>query len=1146
MKRTFRAVAVSAAPFLALLAGHAAAQVSISTATTAPVATATAASGAPANVDITSSGSIRITNAAGGAAVTINSSNTVSNEGSIGFTDIDNAIGVLIKGGGTGQFTNTGAINITETYVATADTNNDGLLTGAFAKGTNRFGVSVIGPGVFTGGITETGTITVHGNNSFGVQIAAPITGDFQMLTVTPATSSVAALVASGSISLVGDHTIGLDITPTGGVGGNMRLTSINATGVGARAVVIGGAVGGRIDISGVESATGYRTTTRASNPAVSALYTAQEMQQGGAAVTIGANVGGGVIVSAPPLTLSTTNLDLDGNGVPDLQQHAGEIVSYGSAPALLIGAAGSPVTFGNVATNAAGIATGTYGLVNQGAIFSSGVFDQLTSPNLPAPATATAIQIGGQSGGTVSLGGGIFNGGGVNAQSYQADATGIHIGAGATIPLIRNDGSISASASQINTATSGVTPLNVNAILIDAGANVSSIVNNSGIIANITGTGGVGGNTGAIIDKSGSLTSVTNTGTISAQLTQTLDTAPMPGTVTAIDMSHATTAQTLTQQLSANQAASTPYNSTLSYTIGQIVSENGVLFQATAAAGVAIDPATTPTVWRQIGALVPSINGSILFGSGGATVKVTAGVINAPIIDLGSGVNTLTVNGAGVAVAGAIRDGGANTLTLNVNNGTLSDTNSAVIQAKSVNVGASGVLLVAADPAAGTNTKFITTGASTFATGATIGLTLRSIQSAQTNDYIILQTSGAGTLTAGTFAAGVLNNAPYLYTATPGVEAGTANCATNCIVLTVAQKTTAQLGINAAEASALDAVLKALPNDTHGIEAALLAQTTQAGFKGVYDQLLPSQGQGLFEALESATHSVANMTSTTPDAGTRVAGSSLWLQEVNERVNRTGIQTLGSNSKLFGVVAGYEHMGQGGGAVGGTLSYMNAEEADSGAQVGSHVIASIVEGSLYYRRAIGGLRFAVRGGAGYAFFSSDRKFLAVNVSDSASASWGGYFFDGHAVLAYEQTFGRFYARPEVSADYLRLNEQAHNESGGGAGFDLNIASRDSSRLSSQAVLVLGHQWGTASWLRAEIYGGYREILSGGVGDTTAFFTGGNPFTLAADANNGGWATFGASLKTGSPYSYLAVEGDAEFRSGERQYNVRVAGRSMF
>ena len=1146
MKRTFRAVAVSAAPFLALFAGQAVAQVSITTATSTPVATATAANGAPANIDITATGSIGITNATGGAAVTINSSNTVSNEGSITFNGIDNATGVLIQGGNTGQLTNTGTISISESYAAAADTNRDGLLTGAFAQGTNRIGISVIGPGVFTGGITETGAITVHGNNSFGVQIAAPITGDFRMLTVTPATTTVAATVASGSISVLGDNTVGLNVTPTGGVGGNVKLTSINATGVGARAVVINGAVGGGIDISGPVTATGYRTTTRPSNPAISTLYTAQEMQQGGPAVAIGANVGGGLIISARPLTLSTTNLDLDANGVPDTLQGTGQIASFGSAPALLIGAAGSSVTFGNVATGATGIATATYGLVNQGTILGNGVFDQITSPKLPAPASATALQIGGQSGGTVSLGGGLYNGGAISAQAYQADATAIHIGSGATIPLIRNEGVINASASQINTATTGVTPLNVNAILIDAGANVSSLLNNAGIIANITGSGGVGGSAGAIVDKSGTLTSVTNTGTISGQLTQTLDTVLMPGTVTAIDMSRATTAQTLTQQLSANQAASTPYNATLTYAVGQIVSENGILYQATSAAGVAIDPATSSGVWRQIGATVPAINGSILFGSGGATMNVTAGTIVAPTLDLGSGVNTLTVNGAGVVVFGSIKDGGANTLTLNVIKGVLSDTNSSVIQAKSVNVGASGALLVTADPVAGTNTKFITTGASTFASGATVGLTLQSIQTALTHDYIILQTSGAGTLSAGTFASGALSNSPFLYTATPSAVAGTASCVTACIVLTVAQKTAAQLGVNAAEASALSAVLKALPSDTHGIQAALLAQTTEAGFKGVYDQLLPSQGQGLFEALESATQSVSAMTSATPDAGTRVAGSSLWLQEVNQRVNRTGIQTLGSSAKLFGVVGGYERMGQGGGAVGATVSYMNAEEADSAAQVGSHVIASIVEGSLYYRRAVGGLRIAVRAGGGYAFFSSQRKFLAASASDSASASWGGFFFDGHAVLAYEQKFGRLYARPEISADFIRLNEGAHSESGGGPGFDLAVASRTGSRLSGQAIVVLGSQWGTTSWFRAEVFGGYREIIDGDVGDTTASFTGGDPFTLAADKGGGGWATFGLSLKTGSPYSYLALEGDAEFRSGERQYNVRIAGRSMF
>ena len=1148
MKCTFLAAAVSAAPFLALGAVGAHAQVQITTATSVPVATATANAGSPANIDIAVSGSIGMTTS--GDAVTVNSSNTVSNEGAIGFTNLDNSVGILVQGGNTGQVTNTGSIAVTESYVSPADPNNDGLTDGVFAQGTNRIGISVVGASPFTGGITTTGSIVVHGNNSFGIEVAAPITGDLQMLTVTPsATAGVSPAVATGSIATLGDASIGLNVTPTGGVGGNMSLTSVSSTGVGAQAVVINGAVGGLIDISGTVTSTGYRSTVRSSNPALSVLYTAAELQQGGPAMSIGANVGGGLIVSAPPLTLSTTNLDLDGNGVPDLQQGQGAIASFGSAPALQIGAVGSSVTLGEVAPGATGpYSPNPYGLVVEGVISANGLFDQITSPNLPAPVSATAVQLGVAGGGPVTIDGGVHVTGAITAQAYQANATAIHIGAGVTIPAIVNDGTITATADQINTATTGVTPLSVNAIVIDPGATVTSLTNSSGITANITGTGGVGGSTGAIIDRSGSLANITNTGTISAQLTQTLTSTPMPGTLTAIDISASHAPQTLTQQASANQIAATVYNSTLSYPIGAIVSENGEIFQATAAAGVAIDPTLTPLVWRQIGATVPSISGSIFFGSGGATVQVDAGTVGGAIIDLGAGANTITVNGdINTAVTGAIRDEGVNTLTLNVIGGTLSDANPNIVQARSVNVGANGILLISADPVAGTNTKFVTTGASTFASGAQVGLTLLSLQTAQQQTYIVLQTvPGQGTLTAGTFNTGLLNNAPFLYTATPSY-APAANPATDPseILLTVGRKTPAQLGFNAAEGSALDAVLAALPKNP-GIQSAILAQTTEVGLKSVYDQLLPSQGQGLFDALDAAAQGVSGMTGTTPDAGTRVAGSSLWLQEVNERVRRSGIETQGSYSSLLGLVGGYEHMGSGGGAIGVTLAYFNAQEADAGAQVGSHVEASMLEAGAYYRRAVGGLTISVRGAGGYSWFSGERRFLAPGATATAFSSWGGYFFDGHAGAAYERRFGRFYARPEVSADYLGLYESAHDETGGGDGFDLNVAARTSSRLSGQAILVLGTQWGKAAWLRSEIRGGYREIFSGSVGDTMASFAGGDPFNLAADKDNGGWATIGFSLKGGSQYSYLALEGDADFRSGEQRFDVRLAGRSMF
>jgi hypothetical protein len=362
---------------------------------------------------------------------------------------------------------------------------------------------------------------------------------------------------------------------------------------------------------------------------------------------------------------------------------------------------------------------------------------------------------------------------------------------------------------------------------------------------------------------------------------------------------------------------------------------------------------------------------------------------------------------------------------------------------------------------------------------------------------------------------------------------------------LTVSRRTPAQLGFDAAEGSALNAVLAAIPANA-SIEQAVLAQTTEAGLKSVYDQLLPDQGQGIFEALDAAAQAISSFTGTTPDAGTRVPGTSLWLQEVNERVQRDGVSTLGSESQLLGLVAGWEHSGVNGGAIGFTLAYLNAQEVDDAAAVGAHVVGSMVEAGAYYRRAAGPFTMSLRGAAGYSWFGDQRRFISADAFDSASSNWGGVFFDGHAGAAYEFTFGRYFARPEISADYLRLDEGAHTDTGGGPGFDLNIASRTSTRFSGDAVMAIGEQWGKTSWIRAELRGGYREIFAGEDGPTTANFTGGDPFTLASDPDKGGWLTVGFSLKSGTPYSYVALEGDADMRAGEQRYDLRIAGRSLF
>jgi hypothetical protein len=288
-------------------------------------------------------------------------------------------------------------------------------------------------------------------------------------------------------------------------------------------------------------------------------------------------------------------------------------------------------------------------------------------------------------------------------------------------------------------------------------------------------------------------------------------------------------------------------------------------------------------------------------------------------------------------------------------------------------------------------------------------------------------------------------------------------------------------------------------------------------------------------------------MTGTPPDNATRIGGTSLWLQEVNERVERSGVDTLGSKAQALGLVGGYERMGVAGGAIGVTIAYFNANENTTAAQLGARDVASMVEASVYYRRSLGNLTFSARGGGGYGWFSQDRRFISTSVFEEAKADWTGEFIEAHAGLAYEvKLFGPYYARPEVSMDYLRLHQNGYQEKGTDSAFNLTVASQNDTQASAQGLLVLGRQWGRASWFRSEVRLGYREVFEGNVGETTASFAGGNPFTLVGDPEKGGWATVGFSLKSGSQFSYFALEGDADFRKGQQRYDLRVAGRSVF
>lgn len=704
----------------------------------------------------------------------------------------------------------------------------------------------------------------------------------------------------------------------------------------------------------------------------------------------------------------------------------------------------------------------------------------------------AVAVVIG--AGKSVSLTGGISMLGtasALQAAAYEANATGVSLQSGASVAALRNDGTISSVVTTTNAADQS------RALSVESGASLTSIQNSGNIVAAITGLTGI---TRAITDSSGTLSTINNTGVISAQIAPAQG---VTGTITGVTI--AIDAASGTKGLAITQSQSTVTD-----------------------------------------AAAPRITGDVYFGSGDDSLTVSAGsVVGA--LSFGAGADTLTISGANTVVAGSLRDDGLGGLAVAVNSGKLSLTNAEEIKGSTLNLGATSSLLVAASPTTTTkdaSNPFAVThlevADATIAGGAQIGLTLQGLL-INPSKLTVISASNSMTST-GALGTTLLENAPYLYQVTSSVDTKARE-----VYLNVSRRSTTDMGFNRAETSAYDAIFNAIASDT-GIQGALLAQTSQSGLTALYDQLLPDQGQGVFTTLDSSINSVSRLVAERPDPETRAGGDSLWLQEVNERTHRDAGQSLGSEGRALGIVGGYESLSPSAGAVGLTLAYYNVQDSDSAAAVNENVIGSLVEGGVYYRFTPGNFRFMARAAGGYAWFNSTRRFVYPGVVRQAEASWTASFADASASAAYEARMGRYYARPDVSIDWVYVSEGAQTETGGGTGFNLAVDSRKSDRLTASAMLTLGAQYGRTSWLRPEFRVGYRSILSGQVGATVARFTGttGGPFTLLSDDTSGGWLLVGFSLKGGTELSYAALEGDAELRDGEQRYNIRIAGRALF
>lgn len=1082
MQRKVLVATVAAAPLLAM--GFAAlAETTVTTARTTPIATSTAAGATTADdIKITADGSIKPTTA--GAIVTLDSNNKVTNAGTLQTTGVNDSVGVLVIGGRTGSLTNSLAITLDEDYTPT-DSDSDGDLDGPFAQGNGRFGIRLTNAGTFTGDIINdaAGTITIKGNNSAGILLEGPVLGNVTHL---------------GAISVIGDNSYGARIAApvTGKVtlGGSTTVQGANAV-----AQAIDANINGALVLQGSASATGYRYTSRPTTTDALGKLDADDLLQGGPAVRIAGDVTGGVLLQG---TNYSSKVGTDGNTVTTTTTSSNtgssSISAFGAAPALQIGSATQNVTLGAV-----GAGDLAYGLVAKGAIAAAGVYDKVT---------ATGVSIGAGGGKTTTLANGLRNDGTVTATTYEADATGLILNSGASVGEILNRGSITATAGSF--ASSGVTAT-ARAVVLGAGSNTTAINNSGALVATRTGEAG---DAVAILDQAGALKTITNTGSIRATLTApaykadgTAVTVTTSGQAIALDLRANNSGVTFTQKGPTDYASTSTFPSTDTVTSADATSTTSA----------------------------PVTVGDVLFGGGNDTLNLWSGTL-VGAMSFGTGQDRLSIDGGGVAL-GKLTDSDGK-LDIAIANGSLGIVNTDTINVSSLTVGDKGKILFSADPAAGQNTKLVVSGATNIASGAELGIRLANLVK-QPTTFTVIQGSNVN---VGSIGNGLLAQAPFMYVATSRAD-------TNNVYIDVRQKTAAEIGLNRSETSAYDAVYQALGKDS-ALAGTFLNQTTRDAYRDLYDQMLPDQGEGLFAALQSVNQQVSQATMFRPDPGDRYGPDSIWVQEITSLTRRDTGQTLGSDTQAFGFVAGYEAMGDAGGALGLTLAYTSLEEHDTVAKVGEQTTASFVQTGAYWRRSVGGWRMNAGGGLGYGFFKGDRRFIspdgnADGVADlilKNTADWKGLTANAFAGVAYEQKFGRFFARPEGRLDYVWLREGKRAESGGGDGFDLTVAKRTSSNLSGELGVVVGADFGKNVWWRPEVRVGYRQTLAGSVGDTVAAFKGGNPFTLAALNDKDGAVTAGFALRAGTAMSYVGIEGGVEATKKQKRYNLRLAGRAMF
>ena len=551
-------------------------------------------------------------------------------------------------------------------------------------------------------------------------------------------------------------------------------------------------------------------------------------------------------------------------------------------------------------------------------------------------------------------------------------------------------------------------------------------------------------------------------------------------------------------------------------------------------------------------GAASPAIVGSIILGSGADTVRVDAGSVTGDVIDFGTataGIDSLIVNGG--AVTARILDGDGK-LSIAVNGGTLTNQNGSQLTVSNLSVASGATLVTTIDPNAAATGINVVGGTATLSNGSNLGTRFSSLMSNPNgvHQYTILQTA-PGALNIGPTAniASLTSNTPYLFVATPKVD----QVANGRLYVEVSRRTAAQAGMTASQAGAYDAIYQALGSSTK-LQTAFLSQTTGPGFFNLYNQVLPEHSGAQLYSLMSGVGSVSRALGDRRPV-TQNGESSGWIEEVDFYArNKAPDASFRSNG--FGFASGVER-GSGLGALGVSLAFTSSDQKDPTGQEDSRMTARLVELGLYWRTTGPHWRAWARAAGGYAWLDSVRQFVFVPTAGSTDGSvvlkstsnWTGFTGSVAGGVSYEQTFGRFFLRPEAEVEYLYLSEGSHAESGGGTGFDEAIGSRKGHLGIATAMLNAGGRFGQDGWIQPEVHVGYRDYFSVDAGTTSGSFVGvpnAIPFTIASAALTQSGPVVGFRLMATGGMGYISIDGDADLLKAYRRYQLMLRAGYRF